>query len=64
MFLMVTYPAKNINRNHDPGTANNNIASSVFLSSANRQGMQANIKRFETKNMVFGGEFDCKLNIV
>lgn len=45
-------------RNHDPGTANNKIASSVFLSCAILHGIHANIKRLDTKKIVFGGELD------
>lgn len=56
--LKITYPAKNINKNQDPGTANNNMASSVFLSPERRQGIQASISRFDMRNIVFGGEFD------
>lgn len=56
--MVYTYPAKNINKNHDPGTANNNMASSVLLSSDSLHGMQARIRKFEIKNAIFGGEFD------
>lgn len=53
-----SYPAKNMRRNHDPGTANNKIASSILLSSEILHGMHASIKRLDTKKIVFGGELD------
>lgn len=50
-----SYPAKNINKNHDPGTANSRIASSEFLSCINRHGMHAKIKKFDTRKMALAG---------
>lgn len=56
ILIITTYPAKNIKRNHDPGTAKQRIASSVSLSSDNLQGIQASISKFDIKNMAFAGE--------
>lgn len=49
------YPAKNMSKNHDPGTANTKIASSVLLSSINRNGIHTNIKIFDTRKMALAG---------
>jgi hypothetical protein len=52
---LTSYPAKNMRRNHDPGRANTKIASSVIISSVSRNGMQARISRFDTKNIALSG---------
>lgn len=54
------YPAKNINKNQLPGTANTNMASSVSVSPIMRNGMQARIKMFDTKNMALAGACACE----
>lgn len=50
-----SYPAKNINRNQLPGTANIKIASSVSVSPIKRKGIQAKIKRFDIRNIALAG---------
>lgn len=52
------YPAKNINKNHDPGTAKTNIASSVCLSPIILGGMQAKINKFEIRNINLAGSLN------
>lgn len=53
------YPAKNINKNHEPGTANTRIASSVCLSPISLKGMQSRIKTLDIKNIALAGSFGC-----
>jgi len=52
------YPAKNINKNQDPGTANTNMASSVCLSPIILGGIQANINKFEIRNISLAGSLN------
>lgn len=58
--LIRYYPAKNINKNHEQGTANTNIASSVCLSPIILGGMQPNISRLEIRKINLAGSFTCK----
>lgn len=44
-----------MSKNQLPGTAKTRIASSVSVSPINRNGMQARIKKFDTKKMALAG---------
>lgn len=52
---ITTHPAKNINKNQLPGTANTNIASSASVSPNIRNGIHAKIKIFDIKNIPLAG---------
>lgn len=56
ILIMVTYPAKNINKNQDPGTAKISIVSSRLRSPFNRQGIQAKIIKLDIRKIHLGGE--------
>lgn len=47
-----------MSKNHDPGTAKTNIASSVCLSPIILGGIQANISKFEMRNINFAGSLN------
>ena len=55
MYFLIIYPAKNISKNQEPGTANPNIASSVMVSFKRRNGIQARIKKLLAKKIDLAG---------
>lgn len=55
--LYITYPAKNIRRNHEPGTAYTSIASSACRSPAIRHGMHARMSRLLITNINLAGSW-------
>lgn len=55
MYAFRKYPAKNINKNQLPGTANTKIDSSVSVSPIILNGMHAKIRKFDIKKIDLAG---------
>lgn len=62
-FCVITYPAKNINKNQLPGTAKHKSLSSNSTSPIIRHGMHDRISKLENKNIALAGAcFSCFTN--
>lgn len=48
-----------MSKNHEPGSANTKIASSVITSPVSRNGMHARISKFDSRKMALSGECIC-----
>lgn len=59
----ITYPAKNMSMNHEPGTANTSIASSACRLPAIRHGMHASMSRLLITNINLAGSWLCKMQM-
>jgi len=59
----LTHPAKNIRRNHEPGTAKIKMASSVSVSPIRRNGMHARISKLENRKIAFAGAWDLEMKV-
>lgn len=60
---IITYPAKNMRRNHEPGTANVSIASSACRFPAIRHGIHARMSRLLITNINLAGSWLWNANV-